>query len=229
MGELRPGDPVRIINDIRDIPTIIHPYGEIPIINASAGVRRIVTLAYLIVWAWHEHKINSELMYSKPENRMVILIDEIEAHLHPKWQRTILPALLGIQSLLSSELEIQFFISTHSPLVMASVESFFDAEIDKLFHLSTNKDTGEAELIDMDFVKYGHINSWLTSPIFSLGQARAQDAEIAINRAINLQKQKNVDKVEIAKTHMLLLNELSETDPFWPRWIYFAEQNGVSI
>lgn len=229
MGELCPGEPVRIISDIRDIPTIVHPYGEIPIISASAGVRRIVTLAYLIVWAWHEHKVSSELTNTKPENRMVILIDEIEAHLHPKWQRAILPALLDIQTLLSSELEIQFLISTHSPLVMASAETFFDEEIDKLFHLSANEETGEAELADMDFIKYGHVNSWLTSPIFSLGQARAQEAETAINRAKKLQLQKSPNKVEIVETHAMLLKELSETDPFWPRWLYFAEQNGVSV
>ncbi|MEA5058963.1 MAG: ATP-binding protein [Candidatus Pelethousia sp.] len=229
MGELLPGQPIRIIDDTRDIPTIIHPYGEIPIVNASAGVRRIVTLAYLIVWAWYEHKVSAELTNTKPEKRMVILIDEIEAHLHPKWQRAILPALLDIQTILSSELEIQFLISTHSPLVMASAETFFNAETDKLFHLSANKETGEAELADMDFIKYGHVNSWLTSPIFSLGQARAQEAENAINRAKRIQLQENPDRNEIIETHKMLLKELGETDPFWPRWIYFAEQNGVSI
>ncbi len=229
MGELCPGQPIRIMEDTRDIPTIVHPYGEIPIINASAGVRRIVTLAYLIVWAWHEHKVNSTLTNTHPESRMVIIIDEIEAHLHPKWQRAILPALLDIQRLLSSELEIQFLVSTHSPLVMVSAETFFSADTDKLFHLSANDLTGNAELTDMDFIKYGHVNSWLTSPVFSLSQARAQEAEKAINRAKQLQLQKSTDHTEILETHKALLNELAETDPFWPRWLYFAEQNGVNI
>ena len=44
---------------------------------------------------------------------------------------------------------------------MASAETFFNAETDKLFHLSANGATGEAELKDMDFIKYGHVNSWL--------------------------------------------------------------------
>lgn len=229
MGELQPGQPIRIMDDIRDIPTIIHPYGEIPITNASAGVRRIITLAYLIVWAWYEHKVGAELTKTVPENRMVILIDEIEAHLHPKWQREILPALLDIHSLLSSELEIQFIISTHSPLVLASAETFFNVSADKLFHLSANQKTGEAEVADMDFIKYGHVNSWLTSPIFNLGQARAREAERAINQAKKLQLQKEPTKEDIMATHQLLLNELAETDPFWPRWLYFAEKNGVII
>ena len=229
MGKLRPGETIRVPDDTRDIPTIVHPYGEIPIINASAGVRRIVTLAYLIVWAWNEHKVSAELTSTKPEKRMVILIDEIEAHLHPKWQRVILPALLDVEKILSSELEVQFIISTHSPLVMASAETFFDDERDKLFHLSANEETGEAELMDVDFIKYGHVNSWLTSPIFNLGQARALGAENAINRAKELQLQNNPDKREISEAHRMLLLELGESDPFWPRWIYFAQQNGVNI
>lgn len=229
LGDLQPGNPIRVLNDIRDIPTIVHPYGVIPIINASAGVRRIVTLSYLIVWAWHEHKIGASLTKTKPEKRMVIVVDEIEAHLHPKWQRAILPALLDIQSLLSSELEIQFIISTHSPLVLASVESFFDPDTDGLFHLSANEETGEAELSSIDFVRYGQVNSWLTSPIFDLGQPRAQSAEDVINQAKKLQLQTSPDRRRVQKVHQLLTEQLSETDPFWPRWLYFAEKNGVVV
>src|SRR5262249_13671890 len=57
LGELQPGRPVRVPDDTREIPTLIHPYGETPVVYASAGVRRVVALAYLIVWAWHEHLI----------------------------------------------------------------------------------------------------------------------------------------------------------------------------
>jgi hypothetical protein len=68
MGELCPGTPVRLPNEPREIPTIIHPYGEIPIIHVSAGVKRIVSLAYLIVWAWYEHKENAKVYNSSTEN-----------------------------------------------------------------------------------------------------------------------------------------------------------------
>lgn len=51
MGVLIPGDTVRIPNDSREIPTIKYPYGTVPVTNSSAGVGRIITLAYLIVWA----------------------------------------------------------------------------------------------------------------------------------------------------------------------------------
>ncbi len=42
---LKPGRPARIPGESRLIPTIAHPYGDIPLIHASASVRRIVTMA----------------------------------------------------------------------------------------------------------------------------------------------------------------------------------------
>ena len=46
----------------------------------------------------------------------VVLIDEIELHLHPSWQRKILPALIKTFP------NIQFITATHSPQVLSSVE-----------------------------------------------------------------------------------------------------------
>ncbi len=92
LGPLEPGELQRVPDDPRDIPTLKYPYGEVPIVCASAGVRRILTLAYLIVWAWNEHKIHSDLAHNPHQKRMVVLVDEMEAHLHPLWQRVVLPA-----------------------------------------------------------------------------------------------------------------------------------------
>jgi hypothetical protein len=84
-------------------------------------------------------------------------------------------------------------------------------------------------LADIDFIKYGHINSYQTSPIFGLGQARSQEAESAINTAKQIQLKDNPSKEEISAIHELLLNSLAESDPFWPRWVFFAENHGVKI
>lgn len=229
MGTLVPGEPIRIPEDTREIPTIVHPYGVVPITNSSAGIRRIVTLAYLIVWAWYEHKITSEFRHIKPDSRIVIMIDEIEAHLHPKWQRTILPAMMEIQKLLSDELEIQFIVSTHSPLVLASTEPIFDQETDKLFHMELSSLNQDAIIEELDFIKYGPINAWLTSPIFNLRQARSKEAELAVEEAKVLQLAENPSSDDVICTHKKLLHCLAENDAFWPRWIYFAEQHGVKI
>ncbi|WP_318388820.1 AAA family ATPase [Enterobacter sp.] len=55
-------------------------------------------------------------IFSQP---IILFLDEVDIHLHPKWQRRILPA---IQKLLPNA---QVFVSTHSPFVVGSVEDAF--------------------------------------------------------------------------------------------------------
>lgn len=229
MGVLIPGETVRIPNDSREIPTIQYPYGTVPVTNSSAGVGRIITLAYLVVWAWNEHKENCKLRGIKPDSRIVVMIDELEAHLHPKWQRTILPALIEVQKHLAAELEVQFIIATHSPLIMASSEAVFDVTTDKLFQIKLSAENANAELSEENYIKYGQVNTWLTSPIFNLNQARATGAEQVINAAKNLQLEDDPSDEEVQSVHQQLVQCLSQNDPFWPRWIYFAEQHGVTL
>jgi len=50
------------------------------------------------------------------ERNFILLLDEIEVHLHPAWQRKILPV---VQKLFKNA---QIFISTHSPFVVGSVD-----------------------------------------------------------------------------------------------------------
>ncbi len=228
MGPLAPGEPIRLPPDPREIPTIKHPYGEVPILHASAGVRRIVTLAYLIVWVWNEHKIVSEQFGRRLENKMVVLVDEVEAHLHPKWQRVILPALIGVSGDLSDELRLQLLVATHSPLVLASGEPVFDETTDKLFHLDITK-SGKPTFNEMPFIRYGHVDSWLTSKIFDLREARSREAEDAIMAAIRLQKQAEPSVETIRQVSARLAEHLPPEDSFWPRWVFFAERYGVKL
>ncbi len=47
----------------------------------------------------------------------ILLIDEIENHLHPTWQRRVIPALLGHFP------SLQIFATTHSPFVVAGLKA----------------------------------------------------------------------------------------------------------
>lgn len=226
LGQLRSGPTVRIPDDPRDIPTLIHPYGEIPIVYASAGVRRIVTLAYLVVWAWHEHLIAANMAQTLAQRRMVVLVDELEAHLHPKWQRSFLPALMELSQVLAPTLQAQYIVATHSPLVMASSESIFNDETDKLFHLDMEP-SGEISLKEIDYIAFGDVSSWLTSPLFELRHARSNDGEAAIEAAKAIQLRGHGTASEIRAIHEKLKQHIASDDRFWPRWIAFAEQYGV--
>lgn len=57
------------------------------------------------------------------EKNLILLLDEIEVHLHPAWQRKVLPV---VQKLFKNA---QIFVSTHSPFVVNSVD---DAWVYKL-------------------------------------------------------------------------------------------------
>lgn len=50
------------------------------------------------------------------ENRGIVMVDEIDLHLHPKWQMSVLPTLAAALP------NIQFVVTSHSPLVVGSLE-----------------------------------------------------------------------------------------------------------
>jgi hypothetical protein len=221
---LMPGKPIRLLTDTRIIPTIKHPYGDVPITDVSAGIGRIMALAYLITWAWIEHKTISQEINKKPQTKMILLIDEMESHLHPRWQRSIIPALMNVVKILSKDLAIQFIIATHSPLVTASAEPFFNEDTDKLFHLDLLED--KVEFKEIQFIKYGKIDNWLQSDVFGLKHARSQEADEAIEEAKKIQLDRNPKSEKVKIITEKLQKHLSEADEFWPRWLYFARKYG---
>jgi predicted ATPase len=227
LGVLSPGPIVRLPNESRDVPTVRHRYGEVPITQTSSGVQRVLLLAYLIIWAWEEHQIVADQTENSPVRRMVVLVDELEAHLHPKWQRTVLPALMSVGDLLSGDMALQTIAATHSPMILASTEAVFDASSDVLYHLAAS--TAGVSLEYVDYVKYGDASGWLTSPLFGLRHARSQDAERAIEAAKALQLSDVPRAADVQEVSRLLTLHLSSDDQFWPRWLYFAEQHGVKL
>jgi predicted ATP-binding protein involved in virulence len=50
------------------------------------------------------------------QNRGVVLVDEIDLHLHPKWQREIIPKLVATFP------NCQFVVTTHSPQVIGDIK-----------------------------------------------------------------------------------------------------------
>lgn len=225
---LVPGPPTRVsLGDVRDIPTLEMPYGSVPIVFASAGARRILGLAYLLVWAWEEHVRAAALLDQKPTTELVLLVDEIEAHLHPQWQRAILPALLAVATGLGAGgMRVQILATTHAPLVLASAEPFFDEERDDLFHFQLQGDRVTVE--SGGWAKQGDVLNWLVSEFFGLRQARSRDAERVIEAAeafMSGERDKLPRGLRTEKAiHQELLRLLPGHDPFWPRWIVSMER-----
>ena len=83
---LRPGRPQRrfAVRFAAEIPTLALPYGEVPVQLVSAGIQRALALAYVLVWSWFEHLAIAADTRSRPQSRVVLVVDEVKAHLHPE-------------------------------------------------------------------------------------------------------------------------------------------------
>jgi hypothetical protein len=225
---LKPGEVMALPGrGTRDYPSLRYPFGNVPFILAAASVQRIISLAYFILWTWEEHKRACIEVRKTRYKNMIILVDEVESHLHPQWQRSIIPSLLEVQKYLDDELDIQFLVTTHSPMILSSIEPVFEDEQDKLFHLEDSFD--DIELKKQPFLRRGRVDNWFTSETFGLFQARSREGETAIRDAQNLQQKKNPIPDEIKEVHERLIRYLGDNDTFWPRWIYFAKQHGVEV
>lgn len=215
------------VNDARDIPTVRMGYGqEVPILHASLGVRRIVALSYVLSWAWREHAIASKQLGQNPSSRVVMLFDEIEAHLHPRWQRAVVPALLNVVKTLTGEsgATVQLIAATHSPLVLASVEPLFDVDKDAWFDLDL--EDGRVMLRRRQYVRQGEIGNWLVSEAFDLKEPRSLAGEHAVSSAEALMRERLPSKSSIcAVDKALRLAGLPDIDTFWVRWRYFRDRH----
>ena len=221
---LVPGELKKITaRDPKRYPTLTMPYGDdVPVTQVSAGMRRVIALTYLVVWAWLEHIAAAKLRGESPAREIIFLVDEIEAHLHPQWQRRIAPALLKVMDALTSAhgTSVQLIAATHSPLVLASAEPLFDAAKDAWFDLDL--ENGKVVLRERDFVRLGEVTNWLTSEAFDLGAARSLEAERAIEATRVLFRGTPTAK-EIERVHKLLQASLGETDRFWMRWSQYRD------
>jgi predicted ATP-binding protein involved in virulence len=90
--------------------------GLLPVSQLSDGIRSVVALVADL--AFRCVRLNSFYgNYAPEETNGIVLIDEIEQHLHPGWQQRILPALREAFP------RVQFIVTTHSPEVLSTVES----------------------------------------------------------------------------------------------------------
>lgn len=214
-------------DDDRGIPTVSMPYGqEVPITYAPAGVQRMCKLAYLLAWALSAHKRESDAMGKPMSRQVILLIDEPETHLHPRWQRTVLPSIYrAIRDWhTDGPPQTQFLVATHSPLVLASLEPEFKEGTDALWKLDLLNGRVILELDDWE--KRGDASDWLTSDVFDMSSARSVEAEAALNEAARILASETVDGEEAMRVHRKLAALLPAIDPFWARWRYIGERKG---
>lgn len=230
-GEImRPGRLTRIdLDDARDMPTVIMPYGaEVPIVHLSSAMKRMIALSYCLVWAWMEHKAASEkVLHQPPTDSVTFLVDEIESHLHPQWQRQIVPSLLNTIERIRGDgkTDAQVIMTTHSPMVMVSMQDIFDESRDAWFDLDL--ENREVRLTQRAMKKYGDAEGWLTGPAFDMDSTRSPKVEQLIDEASMLLREETPNPKEFEAIHQKLLANLDPQDTFLCRWRYMATEKGL--
>lgn len=215
-----------------DTPTLVTHNTKIPVTQAGAGTKRVLSLAYLLVWAWEAHKRAAKEAREEPARRMVLLFDEVEAHLHPKWQKVFLPALMKVANeiLLQGKADsIQVIATTHAPLVLGSVETLWDQEKDQLFDFDL--EGNEVELEAIDFAKHGSAENWLGSDSFDLADdypGYSVQAQEAMRRAdafmLNYPQTGDTPKDEMEEIDTELHRVLGGEDEYWPYWAPYRDK-----
>jgi predicted ATPase len=102
--------------------------------------------------------------------RGVVLVDEIDLHLHPEWQRLVVPTISKALP------NLQFVLSTHSPIVAGtlSAKNIFVLEMD---------DSGASTIRQLEESIHGlNADQVLVSPYFNLMTSRAPDAVDGLRR-----------------------------------------------
>lgn len=90
--------------------------GKLKVNQLSDGIRNMLALVGDIAYRCYKlnahHGDQAALL-----THGIVMIDEIDMHLHPEWQQTVLPDLqLAFPN-------IQFIVTTHSPQVLSTVEA----------------------------------------------------------------------------------------------------------
>ena len=99
-----------------DRPTVPEVTGPKPIYagDLSSGSQSVLLW---IMWLAFKMLNHYEFAHGWNEKPAILLIDEIENHLHPTWQRRVIPALLEHFP------RLQIFATTHSPFVVAGLRA----------------------------------------------------------------------------------------------------------
>jgi len=169
---------------------------ELPMRDISDGCRSIYATILDLVHGMYEVYGSAGLFDKDAEGRTVlarpgvVIIDEIEAHLHPSWQRDI-PEWLKTHFP-----HVQFLVSTHSPLIAQA------ADPNGLFILPLQGDDDQearpATPAEYERIRWGNAHKTILGVAFGLKTTRTRWATRQLRRWQELNAKQH-DGIPLAK------------------------------
>ena len=141
--------------------------------------------------------IQNPMLLTEPA---IVLVDEIDLHLHPRWQRAI------FQYLGNCFPNTQFVVTAHSPLIVEATPQ--DADLVLL------RQEGDRVQIDQEL---SHVQDWrvdqiLNSELFGMIPSRSMEAAPKLERRKKLTLKGTLNAEE--KKELELLNRWAESLPY---------------
>ncbi|MCY4428506.1 MAG: AAA family ATPase [Halieaceae bacterium] len=168
------------------------PSGPVQFTQLSLGYQTVTALTADIAW---------RMLYRYPDSKnpllepAVVIVDEVDLHLHPQWQRTIRKHLIRHFP------AVQFIATAHSPLMAQDA-------LDTNLAVIRERDGQTVIESEPNVVKTWRLDQILTSGLFNFESARPVEVENAMKRRIALVQKGDLtedEQNELAKLDSLVL------------------------
>lgn len=192
---------------------------KVPVQDLSDGYRSVLSMTFELVRQM-ALAYGAAGLFSDDTTQIiqpgVVIVDEIDAHLHPSWQRTI-----GVWFRRHFP-NVQFIVSTHSPLICQA------AEVGTVFRLpqpgaDASEDRGEMVIgLARKRLLYGNVLDAYGTGVFGDGVTRSDSGQEKLERLAELNMQELVgslseaEKQAQAELREILPTEASVTSPHDP-------------
>jgi hypothetical protein len=159
------------------------PYGDVPFGQLGLGYQTVIGWTVDIAWRLLERSPESLNPLHEPA---IVIVDEIDLHLHPRWQREIRAHLTRHFP------NVQFITTAHSPLM---AQSSLDANLAIL-----RRSDDHAEIVnDPIVIRDWRLDQVITSELFGFDTARPAQIEEKLKRRIALAQKPKLSPKERAE------------------------------
>jgi len=154
---------------------------RVPVEELSDGYRSILSMTFELIRQLAATYGPKRLFHPKDPTRVdvpgVVLIDEVDVHLHPTWQRKI-----GLWFRKHFP-RIQFIVTTHSPLVCQAAE---EGTVWRLPRPGTDEEALQVTGVELERLIFGNVLDAYGTGVFGEGVARSERAKQRLQRLAEL-------------------------------------------
>jgi predicted ATPase len=154
---------------------------QVPVEELSDGYRSILSMTFELIRQLAATYGPKRVFHPKDPTKVdvpgVVLIDEVDAHLHPTWQRRV-----GLW-FREHFPKLQFIVTTHSPLVCQAAEV---GTVWRLPRPGTDEEAKQVTGVELDRLLYGNVLDAYGTGLFGEEVARSTAAKQRLERLAEL-------------------------------------------